>query len=211
VFARLARLTQISARMDRVVHASVVFLKQAHRLLGLFRKADWTDLPAQATDRATAPQLSPSRPVTAQAPWLLAYATQTGAAERFAHDTQAQLQRAGATAQLLAFDALTLDILAAATQTLIIVSTTYDGDAPDMAEAFEARWMDRPASLAQLRYGLLALGDRCYGDFCGFGHRLHGWLAASGAQALFPPVEVDDEDAQALARWHRQVGEWLTR
>lgn len=147
----------------------------------------------------------------AAAPWLVAYATQTGVAEHYAHATHAQLQRAGVVARLCAFDALTLDELARAPQALIIASTTYDGDAPDMAEDFDTNYMIRPAALAWLQYGLLALGDRCYDDFCGFGHRLHAWLLASGAHALFPPVEVDDEDADALERWHRRVGALVAR
>lgn len=195
-----------------MVHACGVSLKQANSLLGLLRRAGWADLPTTArAAEAAAPRPALPTPATAHAPWLLAYATQTGTAERYAHATCAQLQRTGVPVRLLAFDALSLDILAATTQALLIASTTYDGDAPDMAEAFETQCMLRPAALAQLRYGLLALGDRGYGDFCGFGHRLHAWLAASGAQALFPPVEVDDEDAGALERWHRRVGEQVTR
>lgn len=141
---------------------------------------------------------------------LLAYATQTGVAEHYARDTAARLRRAGVAVQLLEFDALTPERLAACPRALLVVSTTYDGDPPDMAQTFCER-MGTPAALGGLHYGLLSLGDRCYREFCGFGRRLHAWLQISGAHATFPPVEVDDEEADALAEWQRQVDAWVVR
>lgn len=138
-------------------------------------------------------------------PVLLAFATQTGVAEDMANATREQLWSAGVAAQLVEFDALTLPMLEQARQALFLASTTCDGDPPDMAEDFARATMAQPASLGQLHYGLLALGDSAYGDFCGFGRQLDAWLLASGAQACFPRIEVDDENAAALDRWHRQV------
>lgn len=152
-----------------------------------------------------------ARPVAEPSPGpslLLAYATQTGVAEHHARDTAARLRRAGVAVRLMEFDALTPELLAASGRALLLVSTTYDGDPPDTAQAFCER-MGEAAALDGLHYGLLSLGDRCYREFCGFGRRLHAWLQISGAQAAFAPVEVDDEDAAALAEWHRQVDAWL--
>ena len=194
--------------MAAQAQATGVSANQAIGMLGLLQRvglASAREAAAALAGVASGRVPGTPPPALARPPLLLAYATQTGAAEMFARDTRAQLQRAGVAVRLLPFDALSLDLLAEHAQALIIASTTYDGDAPDMAEAFEDECMRAPASLAHLRYGLLALGDRCYSDFCGFGRRLHAWLGASGAQAWFAPVEVDDEDAQALAEWHRQV------
>lgn len=144
-------------------------------------------------------------PGLAPAPVLLAYATQTGAAEAFAYETRRQLQAAGARVRMVGFDALDVPLLEASCQALFVASTTYDGDPPEMAETFSRNAMGRPARLSHLRYGLLALGDRAYDDFCGFGHRVDAWLRASGAQAWFDPIEVDDEDARALDCWHGRI------
>lgn len=160
---------------------------------------------------ASPPWIAEARPAREPSPGpslVLAYATQTGVAEHHAGDTAARLRRAGVTVQLLAFDALTPELLAASTRALLVVSTTYDGDPPDMAQAFCER-MGSAAVLGGLHYGLLSLGDRCYREFCGFGRRLHAWLQIRGAHAAFPPVEVDDEDAAALSEWHGQVHAWL--
>jgi sulfite reductase alpha subunit-like flavoprotein len=40
--------------------------------------------------------------------------------------------------------------------------------------------------------GILALGDRHYSAFCGFGHALEQQLHALGATPLFPLIEVDN-------------------
>lgn len=144
-------------------------------------------------------------PVLEPAPVLLAYATQTGAAEALAQETCRQLQAAGARVRLAGFDTLDVPLLEASCQALFVASTTCDGDPPDMAEAFHRDAMGRPARLAHLHYGLLALGDSAYDDFCGFGRRVDAWLQASGAQAWFDPVEVDDEDAHALDDWRARI------
>jgi sulfite reductase (NADPH) flavoprotein alpha-component len=56
-----------------------------------------------------------------------------------------------------------------------------------------------------LHYAVLALGDSAYSSFCGFGRALDAWLAARGAQALFPRVEVDRSAAPAIGAWRQQL------
>jgi sulfite reductase (NADPH) flavoprotein alpha-component len=61
-------------------------------------------------------------------------------------------------------------------------------------------------SLAGLNFGLLALGDRSYRRFCGFGRDFDRWLRQQGAQPLFDRVEVDNGDAGALRHWQGHLG-----
>jgi len=65
--------------------------------------------------------------------------------------------------------------------------------------------MSAPAAVAKVRYGVLALGDRRYDQYCAFGHRLDTWLRHSGATSLFDLVEVDDGDAGALRQWQHHL------
>jgi sulfite reductase (NADPH) flavoprotein alpha-component len=134
-------------------------------------------------------------------PLRVVYASETGVAEQLARDTFRRLQEARVSVRLVDFGALDMDTLAVAEQVLFLVSTCCDGDPPDMADAFYRKYMQQPSRLPGLRYGLLALGDSGYDDFCAFGRQLHQWLRTSGAQALFEPVEMDNEDAAAAAQW----------
>lgn len=133
------------------------------------------------------------------------YAGQTGFAEQLARQTLQSLQAAGVSARLHGIDTLTLDELRHAGRVLFVASTTGDGEPPDMAQAFSRLTMRQPAQLDGLRYGLLALGDSDYEDFCGFGRQLQRWLEVSGAQTLFDPVEVDSEDEASLRHWQHHL------
>ncbi|WP_426688052.1 flavodoxin domain-containing protein [Rhodanobacter ginsengiterrae] len=133
------------------------------------------------------------------------YASQTGFAEQLARRTLQSLQAAGIPARVDGIDSVTADDLRHAGRVLIVASTTGDGEPPDMALKFSRLAMQQPAELAGLRYALLALGDSDYDDFCGFGRQLQRWLQASGAQALFDPVEVDSEDEASLRHWQHHL------
>lgn len=196
--------------MTAVRRARPVSSGSATHRMGMFRLAWLRDLigePAGAPS-TPAPPLADAR--FAPGPVLIAYASQTGVAEDLAFATHEQLRAAGVGSRVVEFDALDLPTLAAARQALFLASTTYDGEPPDMAVEFCRTAMAQAAALAQLRYGLLALGDRGYDDFCAFGRTLDAWLTASGAQPWFARIEVDDEDAGALDRWHAQVAALAT-
>ncbi|HGV3447509.1 TPA: flavodoxin domain-containing protein, partial [Vibrio cholerae O1] len=62
------------------------------------------------------------------------------------------------------------------------------------------------AALPTLQFAVLALGDREYDHFCGFGHQLEQWLRRSGATPLFDLIEVDNGDAGALRHWQHHLG-----
>lgn len=148
----------------------------------------------------------PTAHVGAPDPLWVIYASETGVAEHLAQDARRTLQDAGVASRLLPFDAVDFDALQTAGTALFLVSTCYDGEPPDMAAEFLRDHMRHPAQLPCLRYGMLALGDSCYARFCAFGRQLHQWLQASGAQAMFEPVEMDDEDEAAARRWQDRLG-----
>lgn len=142
----------------------------------------------------------------AQAPILVAYASQTGFAEQLAHDTAQALRAAGVAARLCALGQLGAEQLARTERALFVVSTCGEGDPPDNGALFARHAMGAAPPLARLRYGLLALGDRDYAQFCGFGRLLDGWLRDCGARALFERIEVDDGAEADLRRWQHALG-----
>lgn len=151
-----------------------------------------------------------SRPATLAAgdepALLLAFASQTGYAEQLAWRSAESLTAGGVPVRVLPLGQIQPALLAATGRALFIVSTTGEGDAPDHAGPF-VRAMAQPAALGSLRYGLLALGDREYAQYCGFGHTLDRWLRQAGAQSMFDVVEVDDGDEGALRHWQQHLGQ----
>jgi len=137
------------------------------------------------------------------APLLVVFASQTGQAEELARETARLLHTAGEPVQLCALGEVDAALLARTRRALFVASTYGEGDAPDNAAAFS--FDDAAPELAQLQYGLLALGDRQYTHFCAFGRQLDGWLRAHGAVPLFERVEMDNGDPAALTAWQHQL------
>lgn len=140
---------------------------------------------------------------------MLVYASQTGQAEAIARQTMRQLEAIGVATHLWRIDQPWLDAIPQAGYVLFIVSTYGDGAAPDHAIQFERGGPDKgPHSLlGRVRYGVLALGDRNFPQFCAFGRRLDAWLAASGAESIFPRIDVDRLDSQSLTAWQMKLKE----
>jgi sulfite reductase (NADPH) flavoprotein alpha-component len=132
---------------------------------------------------------------------LIVHASQTGGAIRLARLT------AGAfgNAPVVPLSQLDLGKLAGVRQALFVISTYGEGEPPDTARGFARATMATPASLAHLDYAVLALGDREYPAFCGFGHEVDRWLHASGGKRLFDMIEMDGEDADAQRQWQQQI------
>lgn len=138
---------------------------------------------------------------------LVAFASQTGHAETLAEATAQALRAAGHAVRLAPLHSLSPQALASAGTALIVASTYGEGDPPDQAAPFWQQCLAGGAvPLSGLRYGLLALGDRDYGRFCGFGRALDHWLRANGATPLFERIDMDGADAGALQAWQQAVG-----
>jgi sulfite reductase (NADPH) flavoprotein alpha-component len=134
-------------------------------------------------------------------PVLVAFASQTGRAELLARQTAQRLAAAGVSTRLRPLGELGTADLQTARRALFVVSTTGEGEAPDNAAHFAQALMPAPTALAPLQHAVLALGDRAYADFCGFGRRLDGWLRQQGSRPLFERIEMDDAEPGALQRW----------
>jgi sulfite reductase (NADPH) flavoprotein alpha-component len=142
----------------------------------------------------------------AGAPILVVHASQTGFAEELAMATARLLGDAGARVTLKSLAEVSAADLAGTGRALFVVSTTGEGDAPDTARRFIRDVMAGEPALSGLSYGVLALGDSSYAQFCAFGRTLDAWLARHGAGPLFDRVEVDDGDPAALRHWQGHVG-----
>lgn len=144
-------------------------------------------------------------PVAKSSSVLVAFASQTGTAESLARQTADAMTRAGCLVALEPLEKLSPADLAAFDHSLFVVATTGDGDIPDHAAAFQKTVMKGSAPLQQARYGVLALGDQEYSEYCRFGRDLDAWLSNQGAASLFPRVEVDQLNARQLQEWSGRI------
>jgi sulfite reductase (NADPH) flavoprotein alpha-component len=151
------------------------------------------------------PRRRPALVETGSNPTLIAFASQTGFAAELANRTAQSLQAAGAPVTLASLQQIDDQLLKQTKHALFVVSTTGEGDAPDPAAGFVRDILDSAVPLKELSYGVLALGDREYNQYCAFGHRLDQWLRHQGATALFDVIEVDNGDEGALRHWQHQL------
>ena len=140
-----------------------------------------------------------------QADWLVVHATQTGTCEFLAQRTRETLATGGLNVHVAGMDDIGVKELTSARRILFIVSTYGEGDAPDSGARFARLLSTSTSDLSQLHYGVLALGDSSYANYCGFGRSLDAALSARGAQPLFPRVEADRVAPPALEAWQHHL------
>jgi sulfite reductase (NADPH) flavoprotein alpha-component len=136
---------------------------------------------------------------------LIAFASQSGTAERIAWQSANELTRGGRAVRVERLAALDVPQIKRAKTLLVVASTFGSGEPPDATRAFARRVLPSPADLSGVRGGVLALGHRDYPDFCGFGRMLDHWLRSSRVESLFPLIEMHADDPAALASWRHQL------
>ena len=138
---------------------------------------------------------------------LVAWGSQTGTAAALGAATVAALRQGGAQVAGASLGALAPAEMMRHRAVFLIVSTTGDGDLPDAARGFHAAL--KGADLTGLRFGLLALGDRTYRQFCAGGLSLRAALLEAGAQEVLELVQVDRDPAAPWKAWLAGVAAWL--
>ncbi len=139
------------------------------------------------------------------ADWLIVFASQTGTGEWLARRTCETLATGGLSARAASMDDIGEAELRAAQRILFIASTYGEGDAPDSAARFSRVLAAPGLRLDHLHYGVLALGDSSYANFCAFGRSLDAALAAHGAQPLFERIDADRVAPHALETWQHHL------
>lgn len=166
----------------------------------------WRERRRRRTEQQAAGRLLPRDSATPTI--LIAHASQTGTAEALAWQAARTLQGAGLPARIASLATLGPKDLGGVDRALFIVSTYGEGDPPDTAAPFTRRVMSQAGlALDGLNYAVLALGDRTYANFCGFGRLLDGWLSDRGARPLFARVDVDNGSVAALGDWRARLTE----
>jgi len=134
------------------------------------------------------------------------FGTETGNSEAVAKQTAKFFQSRGFESQAINLNKISSSALASEAYALIVVSTFGDGEPPDSAKAFytELHAPDHPR-LSELRYSILALGDRNYERFCQCGKDIDVRLEALGGQRIYQLAECDVDYEAAAEAWKTGV------
>ncbi|MEM6711372.1 MAG: sulfite reductase subunit alpha [Pseudomonadota bacterium] len=130
------------------------------------------------------------------------YGTQTGNAESVAQDAARSARAKGFSTNVAGLDDISMDKLAETDNAIIVVSTYGEGEMPDNAQIFwDSLSSDTAPRLEKLSYGVLALGDTSYDEFCHAGKLIDMRLEQLGAKRLLGRVDCDVDFEDPATAW----------
>ena len=165
---------------------------------------------AGVLNRAAATAPDRGGELTAKVPLLIAFGSQSGNAESLAKRLAKDAASRGFAAGVAGLDSLQSADLVKHPNVLLITSTWGEGEMPDNAAAFWEGLNQNGASpvLKGMRYGVLALGDKNYGEtFCLAGRLMDQRLAELGATRVVERVDCDVDFDEPAAVWAAKAWE----
>jgi sulfite reductase (NADPH) flavoprotein alpha-component len=157
-------------------------------------------------DQAHPAVQQPAGPPQAAEPLTILYATESGNSERLANDAAKGARKQGLKPSLVDMADLELATLAKAKRLIVIAATWGEGEPPARAARAYAELMGEGApKLEGVEFGVLALGDSAYADFCTIGQKIDARLEALGAKRVADRVECDLDFEKAAADWIDQT------
>ncbi len=151
----------------------------------------------------------PVAPPRAAEPVTIVYASESGNAERLAGEATKLARKRGFKPTVIDMAELDLASLARAKHLVVVASTWGEGEPPSRAaRAFNELMSEAAPRLDGVDYGVLALGDTAYAQFCATGKAIDARLAALGARRILERIDCDLDFAEPVARW---IGDALGR
>jgi sulfite reductase (NADPH) flavoprotein alpha-component len=144
----------------------------------------------------------PSAPARPAEPITIVYASESGNSEKLAGDLAKQARKNGLKPTLIDMADLELSALAAAKRLVVIAATWGEGEPPARAIRTYNELMGEGAPrLDGVEFGVLALGDTAYSEFCAIGKKIDERLAALGGKRVVDRVDCDLDFAQPATAW----------
>ena len=154
--------------------------------------------------RRVAPAAAPQK----AEPLTILYATESGNSEKLAGDVAKAARKLGFKPSLVDMADLELASLKDVKRLIVIAATWGEGEPPARAtRAYKELMSDAAPQLDGVEFGVLALGDTAYVEFCAIGKALDERLAALGAKRVVDRVDCDLDFADArrdMDRRHAQ-------
>ena len=153
-------------------------------------------------ESATGQQAQPAAPARPAEPLTIVYASESGNSEKLAGDIAKAARKNGLKPNVIDMADLDLAALTSAKKLVFIVATWGEGDPPARAvRAYNELMGEGAPSLDGVEFGVLALGDTAYAEFCAIGRKIDERLAALGGKRVVDRVDCDLDFAEPAARW----------
>ena len=153
-------------------------------------------------DASGGQQQQAAAPPQAAEPLTILYATESGNSEKLAGDVAKSARKLGFKPSLIDMADLELASLAKVKKLIVIAATWGEGEPPARAiRAYKELMSDAAPRLDGTEFGVLALGDTAYVEFCAIGKALDERLAALGGKRVADRVDCDLDFAEPAAAW----------
>jgi len=148
----------------------------------------------------------PTLPPAVAEPLTIVYATESGNSEKLAADLGKAARRSGLKPSIVDMADLDLATLASAHRLVVIASTWGEGEPPGRAAPAYNQLMGEAAPrLDGIEFGVLALGDTAYAEFCATGRKIDERLEALGGKRAIQRVDCDLDFAMPAAKWMEEA------
>ena len=153
-------------------------------------------------ESAAGQQAQPAAPARPAEPLTIVFASESGNSEKLAGDIAKAARKSGLKPTIIDMADLEMSALTTAKRLVVIAATWGEGEPPGRAmRAFnELMGADAPC-LDGVEFGVLALGDTAYAEFCAIGKKIDERLAALGGRRVVDRVDCDLDFADPAARW----------
>ena len=148
------------------------------------------------------PAVHPAAPARPAEPLTIVYASESGNSEKLAGDIAKSARKNGLKPTVIDMADLDLAALTSAKKLVFIAATWGEGDPPARAvRAYNELMGEGAPRLDGVEFGVLALGDTAYAEFCLVGKKIDERLAVLGGKRVVDRVDLDLDFAEPAARW----------
>jgi len=145
-----------------------------------------------------APAVAPQ----AAEPLTVVFASESGNSEKLASDMAKSARKIGLKPTVIDMAELELATLTKAKRLILIAATWGEGEPPGRAvHVYNELMSDAAPRLDGVEFGVLALGDTAYAEFCAIGKKIDERLAALGGKRAVDRVDCDLDFATPAAQW----------
>ena len=146
--------------------------------------------------------VTPAVAPQAAEPLTIVFASESGNSEKLASDMAKSARKIGLKPTVIDMAELELATLTKAKRLILIAATWGEGEPPGRAvHVYNELMSDAAPRLDGVEFGVLALGDTAYAEFCAIGKKIDERFAALGGKRAVDRVDCDLDFATPAAQW----------